>query len=228
MKLKLFVIMIFLQASRAFGSVQGQACDTAALEAARTHGVPLQVMLAITRVETGRDYNGELQPWPWAVNSAGQSHWFDSHDEAVAFVQNTVAAGQANIDIGCFQLNMHWHGEAFASIDAMFDPDQNADYAARFLVHNHAQTGNWVDAVARYHSATPVHAAAYVERVEKVLALLEDAGARHVAGVGAFGGNDDLPDPPNQYPLLQPGVQAGLASLVPIGVGLQPLFMATP
>jgi hypothetical protein len=123
---------------------------------------------------------------------------------------------------------MHWHGEAFASIDAMFDPDQNADYAARFLVHNHAQTGNWVDAVARYHSATPVHAAAYVERVEKVLALLEDTGAWHVSGVGAFSGSDDLPDPPNQYPLLQPGVQAGLASLVPVGVGLQPLFMATP
>lgn len=228
MKLKIAIATTFLQASQVLGSIQGRSCDTAALAAASAYGVPVQVMLAITRVETGRDHDGELQPWPWAVNTAGQSHWFDSHDEAVAFVREAVTSGQSNIDIGCFQLNMYWHGEAFASIEAMFDPEQNADYAARFLVHNHAETGNWVDAVARYHSATPVHAAAYIERVEKVLARLEDEGPPHVSGAGARSDSDDLPDTPNHYPLLQPGAQAGLASLMPAGAGLPPLFMATP
>jgi hypothetical protein len=228
MKFIIAVFTVFLQVSQALGSVQGRYCDTAARAAADTHGVPIQVMLAITRVETGRDNDGELWPWPWAVNRAGQSHWFDSHDEAVAFVQDAVTAGQSNIDIGCFQLNLHWHGEAFASIEAMFDPDKNADYAARFLVHNHAETGNWVDAVARYHSATPVHAAAYVERVEKVLARLGNTEPLRVSSVEASGGSDDLPDTPNRYPLLQPGSQAGLASLVPAGAGLPPLFMTTP
>lgn len=228
MKLTIAFITTFLQASQALASAQGGVCDSAARAAASTHGVPLQVMLAITRVETGRASQGVLQPWPWAVNHSGQSHWFDSHSEAVAFVEDAVMAGQSNIDVGCFQLNMHWHGAEFASIAAMFDPVQNADYAARFLVQNHEGTGNWVDAVALYHSATPVHAAAYVERVEKVLASFQGVDPAPYPADVPFGASDDLTVTRNHYPLLQPGAQAGLASLVPTGAGLPPLFLATP
>ena len=228
MKLRLAFITTFLQTSQVLASAQGGACDSAAQAAASTYRVPLQVMLAITRVETGRANLGILQPWPWAVNHAGQSHWFDSHSEAVAFVEDAVMAGQSNIDIGCFQLNMHWHGAEFASIAAMFDPVQNADYAARFLVRNYEDTGNWVDAVALYHSATPVHAAAYVARVEQVLAGFQDGDPARTA-TGAESSNSDARTVTrNHYPLLQPGAQAGLASLVPIGAGLSPLFLPTP
>ena len=228
MKLRIAFITTFLQTSQVLASTQGGACDSAAQAAAGTYRVPLQVMLAITRVETGRASQGVLQPWPWAVNHAGQSYWFDSQFEAVAFVEDAVMAGQSNIDIGCFQLNMHWHGAEFASIAAMFDPGQNADYAARFLVHNYEDTGNWVDAVALYHSATPVHAAAYVERVEKVLAGFQAGDPSRNTTDAAWGNSEGLTVTRNHYPLLQPGTQAGLASLVPTGTGLPPLFLPTP
>lgn len=196
-------------------------CDRAARQAAMAHAVPVQVMLAIARVETGRQFDGALTPWPWAVQHAGQSYWFDTLPEAEAFVRALRETDQTNIDLGCFQLNLQWHGDAFSDIEAMLDPMRNADYAARFLVEKHAERGNWVDAVAAYHSATPDLARLYLEKVEAVLRQL--AETPDVA----------LPETviasrPNLFPLLQPGASGSLASLVPMGIGLAPLLVAAP
>ncbi len=222
MKLILSFAFATLQAQTAFAFQTDITCDEAALLAARTHDIPPQVMLAITRAETGRSKDGALHPWPWAVNQAGTSHWFDTPDEAEAFVHMATDAGQTNIDIGCFQLNYRWHGQAFASIQDMFDPFENADYAARFLLQNHDRKGNWVDAVAAYHSGTPEHAKTYIEKVERILADLAPP-----------------PSPPqperptdstrsNQFPLLQPGMAGAIASLVPGTRAASPLLIAMP
>nr|WP_234998943.1 transglycosylase SLT domain-containing protein [Ruegeria sp. AU67] len=104
-------------------------CDNAA----QSEGVPLDVMRAIARVETGRTADGALQPWPWTINVEGKGIWFTSEFEAKSYVFEIFKAGKRSFDIGCFQINYRWHGEAFRSIDAMFDPDENAKYAARFL-----------------------------------------------------------------------------------------------
>ncbi len=37
------------------------------------------------------------------------------------------------VDLGCMQINHRYHGEKFPSVEAMFDPARNVDYAARFL-----------------------------------------------------------------------------------------------
>lgn len=207
---------------------EGANCDSAALLAAERHGVPPQIMLAITRVETGRQEAGELRPWPWAVNQAGASHWFDNAAEAESFVQNAIDAGQANIDIGCFQLNLRWHGEQFSSLHDMFDPEENADYAARFLVENHTLKGNWVDAVAAYHSQTQVHAEAYIEKVENVLIGLNESEAGIPSGGLASAANSRRPERENNFPLLQPGRTRTLASLVPSVQAAVPLFASAP
>lgn len=228
MKPAIVFCAVLLRATQALAYDHDTSCDAAALAAAETHGVPPQVMLAITRVETGRQRQGDLQPWPWAVNQAGSSYWFDTSQEAEAFVRATIEAGQSSIDIGCFQLNLRWHGEHFASLQAMFDPQQNADYAARYLVQNHSRTGNWVDAVATYHSATPAYAEAYIEKVETVLAQL-NAGARAFRSVNGSGLETDAPAPrENRFPLLLPGTSGALASLVPTGRSAAPLVAATP
>ena len=38
------------------------------------------------------------------------------------------------------------------SVDQMFEPAANVDYAARFLKELKAREGNWTMAVARYHA----------------------------------------------------------------------------
>ncbi|MCA0995409.1 transglycosylase SLT domain-containing protein [Alloyangia pacifica] len=182
-------------------------CDSAALEAAQALGVPVPMMRAITRVETGRRQNGQLRPWPWTVNLGGDGHWFNSAAEARAFASAHVARGRQNIDIGCFQVNYRWHGRAFASTDQMFDPEANALYAARFLKRLYAETGGWDAAVAAYHSRTPEYARRYMARYRSVLAAVEGAPL------------PPLQDTQNRYPLLQPGGPSArsLGSLTPLG-----------
>lgn len=150
-------------------------CDRAARRAARAEGVPLDVMQAITRVETGRRVDGSLHPWPWTVNLEGKGYWFGSEAEAKTYVFEVFKSGARSFDIGCFQINYRWHGKAFRSIDAMFDPDQNAAYAAQFLKRLYAEHGDWSAAAGAYHSRTPEHARRYVTRFQTVLAALSDA-----------------------------------------------------
>ena len=148
-------------------------CDTAARRAALSEDVPLDVLRAITRVETGRDSNGQLTPWPWTINVEGQGFWFTSEFEAKTYVFKIFKAGKRSFDVGCFQVNYRWHGKAFRSIDAMFDPDENATYAARFLKGLFEELGSWPAAVGAYHSRTPSLAKAYTGRFQTVLAQLD-------------------------------------------------------
>ena len=69
------------------------------------------------------------------------------------------------IDVGCMQINLHFHADAFASLDEAFEPTMNARYAARFLRRLYKDTGSWQDATMRYHSATPAFGIPYRDRV---------------------------------------------------------------
>ncbi len=151
----------------------GGVCDQAARRAALSEDVPLDVLQAISRVETGRARDGRLEPWPWTVNVEGQGYWFTSEVEAKSYVFDIFKAGKRSFDVGCFQINYRWHGQEFRSIDAMFDPDENAIYAARFLNELYAELGSWSAAAGAYHSRTPSLAEAYRGRFETALAQLD-------------------------------------------------------
>jgi len=143
-------------------------CDHAAIEASRTRGVPLDVLRAISRAETGRPGGSGLQPWPWTVNMEGAGRWFSTLDEARSYVFLHFKNGARSFDVGCFQINYEWHGEAFHSIDDMFDPLLNAEYAAEFLIGLYLEFGNWSDAAGAYHSRTPDFAQKYTARFDQI------------------------------------------------------------
>lgn len=136
-------------------------CRNAAIASADRHGIPRDVLIAITQVETGTRREGTFGAWPWTVNVAGKGNWFDSRAAALLHAQRALARGQTSFDVGCFQLNYRWHGAHFASIDEMFEPGPSGDYAARFLKSLHAETGNWIKAAGFYHSRTQKHASRY-------------------------------------------------------------------
>ena len=154
-----------------------ELCDSAARRVADRVGVPADIMLAVTRAETGRTRHGRFAPWPWTVNVAGQGHWFATRAAAQAFVRSRTEAGARSIDIGCFQINTRWHGMNFPDHSAMFDPRRNAHYAARFLRRLHSETGNWDMAIGAYHSRTDEHARRYRARVSKIRAELPAGNA---------------------------------------------------
>jgi hypothetical protein len=133
-------------------------CDAAAQHAAEKTGVPPDVLMAITRTETGLAKGGVMQPWPWTVNMEGRGVWFDTKSEALEYVFDHFKTGARSFDIGCFQINYRWHGAHFESIEEMFDPSSNAIYAAVFLRKLYAESGDWTVAAGNFHSRIPARA----------------------------------------------------------------------
>ena len=129
--------------------------------------IPDLFLSAIGRVESGRTMpeTGQVSPWPWTVDAEGQGSFYPSKAAAVAAVAALQARGVRSIDVGCLQVNLQQHPEAFASLDQAFDPQANANFAARLLASLFVQTGSWPLAAAAYHSQTPAVGAPYQERV---------------------------------------------------------------
>lgn len=191
-------------------------CDRAARIAAKSQNVPYDVLQAISRAETGRTTEGRLEPWPWTVNMEGAGKWFASEDEARAYVFQHFKRGARSFDVGCFQINYKWHGAAFRSIDDMFDPVLNADYAAKFLLDLFHEFGSWSEAAGAYHSRTQLRARTYAARFDKIRATT--AGLQQlpiVAEPPSEGRASTVFASGAQVPLISGGT-ASLGSLVPI------------
>ena len=147
-------------------SAVSQACDRAAVRAANESGVPLEILLTITRIETGRARNAKVEPWPWTLNVNGAGHWFKTKSAAFSYATKQRQNGLINFDVGCFQINYRWHGVYFSSLESMFDPTENAAYAATFLKSLFLETRSWPDAIGAFHSRTDRHADAYKARYQ--------------------------------------------------------------
>lgn len=192
-------------------------CLSAARKAAADTGVPLRILLALTLTETGRaGPDGRLTPWPWTLNKGGEGLWFNSRQDALAHLETVLAAGVTNVDVGCFQLNHRWHGQAFASLTAMLDPETNALYAARLVLRLYQDSGDWGSAVAAYHSSTPAYAERYLARFKPIYAALGD---------GSPPSENAIPRE-NRFPLLLAGATRGAGSLVPLSDTASPLIGA--
>jgi hypothetical protein len=135
----------------------GNACMAAGHDAEQGSALPSNLLISIGMVESGRTdpLTGHKAPWPWTVNADGQGQYFENKADAEAFVRFAEASGAHDIDVGCFQISLQSHPDAFATLDDAFDPAHNAAYAARFLTQLKAQTGSWNTAIADYHSALP-------------------------------------------------------------------------
>ncbi len=143
------------------------ACTLAGAAAEQQAALPANMLVSIGMVESGRadPLSGKIQPWPWTVNVDGAGHYFDSKDDAIAFTRLAETSGAQDVDVGCFQISLQNHPDAFADLNAAFDPTTNATYAAGFLTQLKAQTGSWDAAIADYHSATPSLGLPYQARV---------------------------------------------------------------
>ena len=142
-------------------------CRAAILQAERSGHVPDRLLDAIAVVESGRrdPVSGAVYPWPWAINAEGVGHWYETKAEAIAAVQALQAQGVRSIDVGCMQVNLMFHPEAFTSLEVAFDPMTNAAFGARFLQQLYNQTNAWPLAVAAYHSFTPELGSEYARKV---------------------------------------------------------------
>jgi hypothetical protein len=153
-------------------------CETLAAEASRQYGLPDGLLAAIARTESGiARGQTDLRAWPWAANVQGESHYYDTSQDMLAHLDRVRAADISNFDVGCMQLNYHWHGEEFSDLDRMLDPETNVSYAARYLKRLYEETGSWDTATQYYHSRDPDRGGAYLERVRQMRASLAPPGS---------------------------------------------------
>lgn len=158
-------------------AVKGGVCEREITSAAKHHNVPPAILYAVGLTETSR--GGQLQPH--ALNIEGRAVFPASRTAAVRTIERALKSGQRLIDVGCMQINHHYHAKAFRGLNDMLNPARNVDYAARFLQRLKRRHGSWSMAVARYHAGGANNAAQkkYVCRV--LYHMISQGMARHTA-----------------------------------------------
>jgi len=149
---------------------EAKTCDRAIQAQERRLKIPTGLLSAISRAESGR-WNADdaaIVAWPWTVTTGGKGHFLPNRADAVAFVKSLQADGVENIDIGCMQINLKYHPDAFVSIEHGFDPHANAAYAAQFLSERFQVSKSWIKAAGDYHSTTPGLNKAYRQKVTRL------------------------------------------------------------
>jgi len=146
-------------------------CEREMLRVADANEIPVGVLYAVALTETGQ--RGGLHAY--ALNIAGQPVFHENLEEAMRTFETARRDGVKLIDIGCMQINHHFHGRAFDSVVEMFDPRRNVEYAAGFLKKLRQSEGSWTRAVARYH-AGPRNAPAQKSYVCAVIKNMIESG----------------------------------------------------
>ena len=144
------------------------ACIRTIQEAQIRYDIPGNYLLKIGLQESGMEIDGQTTVWPWSVRAEGRGRFFESRNEALAWAGDQREKGARLIDIGCMQIGLRWHPDAFSSLEEAMDPDRNVDHAARHLLELFSKTGDWMRAVGAYHSADPGQAARYLDRIASI------------------------------------------------------------
>ncbi|TVR95214.1 MAG: lytic transglycosylase domain-containing protein [Rhodospirillales bacterium] len=156
----------------------GLLCAAAIAAEEAGSAIPRHLLAAIGLAESGRWDAGRKASvaWPWTVMAEGRGQFFPTRQAAISHVERLQARGVRNIDVGCMQINLMHHPDAFTDLEEAFDPVRNVAYAARYLRSLHAETGSWEAAAGRYHSATPVHNARYRAVIARLWQKQQAAG----------------------------------------------------
>ncbi|MEM6602632.1 MAG: lytic transglycosylase domain-containing protein [Pseudomonadota bacterium] len=146
-------------------------CTRAVAEMEKEYQIPAYILHAISMTETGKQSKindtSYFAPWPWTANIEGQGVYFATQQEAVEAIETALSQGKKSIDVGCMQINLKFHKDAFETLDDAFDPEYNVRYASEFLRSLYERYKDWPKAVERYHSATPKYYKKYRKLVSK-------------------------------------------------------------
>ena len=165
--IKLFFILIIFSPINVFASVQTNlVCEKIIKNIESLTEIPEGLLLGIGKTEAGRIIDKkELKVWPWTVNHAGKSLFFDNKKQMKNYVLKHLSKGDNNLDVGCMQINLKWHKHNFKKVNDMISPEPNISYAASFLIQLKNKYGNWNEAIKHYHSSDPIKNKPYLDKV---------------------------------------------------------------
>lgn len=179
----LLMLLTMLQPLQARADEQARirdagVCLNATIEVEKEYGIQEHLLTTISSVETGRWDAATRQnvAWPWTVNAQGKGTFYPSKAEAIRAVKKLQAQGVKSIDVGCMQINLAYHPDAFDSLEEAFDPKTNVTYAAKFLNNLYETRGNdWIKAAMAYHSSVPQKAQRYKKKLVKAYEKVKQA-----------------------------------------------------
>lgn len=143
------------------------ACSNAIKKIELEERIPRLLMQAISVVESGRSVSNSehICAWPWTLNVEGKGEYYPTKQEAVDRVKLLLRQGIKSIDVGCMQINLAYHPDAFKNIETALDPYENARYAAKFLKQLMEEKKSWSIAIGHYHSRLQPQYTSYRKRV---------------------------------------------------------------
>ena len=151
--------------------------------AAHEAGIPPAVLFAVALQESGVSFRGRRIPWPWTLNVAGESRWFQTREAACASLRSVLREVPATrIDAGLGQINLGYQAHRFDHPCEFLDPYRNLAIAATILREHHKSGEDWLLAIGRYHRpAGGAPAARYRSSVHQHLARVQGSPMPAVA-----------------------------------------------
>lgn len=135
-------------------------CIPHIIKAELEYGIPSGLLLAISQVESS------LQPW--AVNLNGKSYYPETRKGAERLLLNKDGTHRkGHTAVGCMQLAVRWHKQAFETSYHMLEPAANVDYGAKFLKSLYKRYGSWKEAIKHYHGGTVLENKVYFTKVKR-------------------------------------------------------------
>lgn len=181
-------LMFFLALLMLFQPVQARAydayadtsmaCVNATQKMEKVYQIKKHMLTTISNVETGRwnEKHQQKNAWPWTVNAQGKGMFFDTKAQAVKEVKRLQANGVKSIDVGCMQINLAYHPDAFDNVEEAFDPQTNAEYGAKFLKNLYENNNrDWIKAAMAYHSSVPTKALKYKKKIVSTYETVKQA-----------------------------------------------------
>lgn len=149
-----FILALFLLSTPVRSAAQDPFTD-----ASRVTGIPVQLLVAISRVESSHH--------PWALNLNGEAVYPRSREEA----EKILGSAPENVDIGLMQVNFRIWGRRLALTKIqLLDPYLNTWAGAVILRHYLSQYPFW-EAIGRYHSGEKDRQIWYAWQAYRVLSL---------------------------------------------------------
>jgi len=158
---------LLVTSSAAQGQEGKAACLPELAAAEAKYHLPPGLLLSMALVESGRrdPITGLVAPWPWTTHVEGQGHFYETASDAARETMASLQAGNGYVDVGCLQVDLFHHPNAFRTLEDAFNPATNVDYAANYLAGLAKSRGSWLEAVAAYNAGDPSDGIDYLTKV---------------------------------------------------------------
>ena len=131
----------------------------------KEYKIPNKLLTSISLVESGLKRGENFVSWPWTLNVSGKAKFFKNKDETLNYLEKNYKK-KKNIDVGCMQISLKYHGQNFENFNQILDPKNNVEYAAKFLKSLYSKHKTWNEAISRYHSSVPKRKIRYLKKVK--------------------------------------------------------------